>query len=320
MVLYLSEDDVKQIITMKDAVAVLEETFRQQGLGNIINHPRQRIRTPTSMLHYLAGALPHLGVMGYKAYTSYRGGLKFRVFLHDIETGELLSIMDGNYMGMMRTGAVSGVATKHMASPDVRRVGIYGAGWQARGQLLGVSAVRDVRKVSVYSRNTENRVSFCRDMEEKLGIEVVPVEVPEDAMKDAECVVTATSSFEPVFKSEWLCKGMHLNAIGGNFLFKREIDERTILSAGVIAVESIEQCRLEAGEFLPLIEKGRLRWSDLTELGDIVSGKVKGRHGDDDITLFKSVGIAIEDIAVASHIYKIASDSRIGRMLDLPSI
>lgn len=320
MVLYLGEDDVRQILTMEDAVTVLEETFRQQGLGNIINHPRQRIRTSTSMLHYLAGALPHLGVMGYKAYTSYRGGVKFRVFLHDIETGELLSIMDGNYMGMMRTGAVSGVATKHMAPSEMSRVGIYGAGWQARGQLLGVTAVRNVSRINVYSRNTENRVGFCRDMEEKLGIEVVPVEVPEEVMKDADCVITATSSFEPVFRSEWLRKGMHLNAIGGNFLFKREIDEKTIRSAGVIAVESVEQCRLEAGEFLPLVEKGRLQWSDLAELGDIVSGKVNGRRAEEDITLFKSVGIAVEDIAVAAHIYKIASGSGTGRMLDMPSI
>ncbi len=320
MVLFLGEDDVKQVLTMQDAVKVLEETFRQQGVGNIINHPRQRIRTSTSMLHYLAGALPHLGVMGYKAYTSYKGGLKFRVFLHDIETGELLSIMDGNYMGMMRTGAVSGVATKYMAGEDTARVGIYGAGWQARGQLLAVSAVRNVRKINVYSRNTEEREKFCGEMEKRLGIEVRPVEVPEDVMKDADCVITATSSLDPVFKGEWLREGMHINSIGGNFLFKREIDGRTVTSAKVIAVESVEQCRIEAGEFMPLIEKGRLQWSDLTELGDIVTGKVKGREGDQDITLFKSVGIAVEDLAVAAHIYKIATGAGIGRKLDVPSI
>lgn len=320
MVLFLGEDDVRQILTMKDSVKVLEETFRQQGLGNIINQPRQRIRTSGSMLHYLAGALPHLGVMGYKAYTSYRGGLKFRVFLHDLETGELLSIMDGNYMGMMRTGAVSGVATKYMAREDTSRVGIYGAGWQARGQLLGVASVRNVTGISVYSRNTEEREKFCGEMEKLLDIEVRPVEVPEDAMKEADCVITATSSFEPVFKGEWLREGMHINAIGGNFLFKREIDGRTVTSAGVIAVESVEQCRMEAGEFLPLIEKGRLQWSDLTELGDVVAGKVKGRESDRDITLFKSLGIAVEDIAVAAHIYKIATGAGIGRKLDIPSI
>lgn len=320
MVLFLGEDDVKQILTMKDAVNVLEETFRQQGLKNIINHPRHRIRTTNCMLHYLAGALPHLGVMGYKVYTSYKGGLKFRVFLHDIETGELLSIMDGNYMGMIRTGAVSAVATKYMAREDLNSIGIYGAGWQARGQLLGVCAVRNVRKINVYSRNTENREAFSGDMEKLLSVEVVPVEVPQDAIKDVGCVITSTSSFEPVFKGEWLSGGMHVNAIGGNFLFKREIDGRAVMRSDVIVVESVEQCRIEAGEFMPLVEKGRLHWSDLLELGEIVTGKAKGRESEDEITLFKSIGIAVEDIAVAAHIYKIATAGGIGRKLDIPSL
>ncbi len=319
MVLFLGEEDVRQILTMSDAVKVLEETFRQQGLGNIINQPRQRIRTDVSMLHYLAGALPHLGVMGYKAYTTSRTGVKFRVFLHDLETGELLSIMDGNYMGMMRTGAVSGVATKYMAREDMGRVGIYGAGWQARGQLLAAAAVRNVKKISVYSRNAAGREAFSKEMEKLLRITVTPVGTPEEAMRDADCVITSTTAFEPVFKGDWLRKGVHINAIGGNFLFKREIDEKTVRSADIIVVESLEQSRMEAGEFLPLIEKGTLRWSQLTELGDVVAGKVKGRATAEDITLFKSLGIAVEDIAVAAHVYKVAKGAGIGTKLDMPS-
>ena len=140
MVLFLNEENVKSILTMADAVKVLEDMFREQGEGNIINNPRQRVKTSKSMLHYLAGALPHLGVMGYKAYTTHKGGMKFRVFLHDIETGALLSIMEGNYMGMVRTGAVSGVASK-----------IYGprgheAGGYLRSGLAGEGAAcRNVR-------------------------------------------------------------------------------------------------------------------------------------------------------------------------------
>lgn len=319
MVLFLGEEDVRQILTMSDAIKVLEETFRQQGLGNIINQPRQRIRTEVSMLHYLAGALPHLGVMGYKAYTTSRTGVKFRVFLHDLETGELLSIMDGNYMGMMRTGAVSGVATKYMAREDMGRVGIYGAGWQARGQLLAAASVRNVKKISVYSRNAAGREAFSKEMEKLLRITVTPVGTPEEAMRDADCVITSTTAFEPVFKGDWLRKGMHINAIGGNFLFKREIDEKTVRSADIIVAESLEQSRMEAGEFLPLIEKGTLRWSQLIELGDVVAGKVKGRATDEDITLFKSLGIAVEDIAVAAHVYKVAKGAGIGTKLDMPS-
>lgn len=319
MVLFLNEEDVKSILTMADALKVLEEMFRQQGLGNIVNNPRQRVRTKKSMLHYLAGALPHLGVMGYKAYTTHKDGMKFRVFLHDIESGELLSIMEGNYMGMIRTGAVSGVATKFMAREDTHEVAIYGAGWQARGQLAAMCAVRDIKGIKVFSRNKEKRQEFANLMEEHLEIEVAPVNTPEDAAKDADCIITATTAYDPVFSSDWLKPGMHINAVGGNFLFKQEISERTVASAGKKVVESIEQCRIEAGEFLPLIEKGRLKWSDLTELGDVVSGKISGRDCSEEITLFKSVGVAVEDIAVAAHIYNIAKRAGVGTSLDIPS-
>src|SRR3990172_7939694 len=314
MVLFLGEEEVKQLLTMNDAVKVLEETFRQQGIGNIINHPRYRIRTEKSMLHYLAGAVPHMRVMGYKAYTSYKGGVKFRVFLHSIETGELISIMDGNFMGMIRTGATTGVATKYMAREDSSQVGIFGTGFQARGQLMGVAAVRRLKTVKAYSRNAEKRKSFCEEME------TIPAENSEEVIKNTDILVTSTTSVEPVFKGELIEKGVHINAIGGNFLFKREIDETVVRKSDIIVVESIQHSKIQAGEFLPPIEKGRLQWEQIHELGEVVVGKVKGRIKDEDITLFKSLGIAIEDIAVAAHIYKSARERSIGQELQLPSI
>ncbi len=320
MVLFLGEKDVEQVLSMDDAIRVLEETFKQQGSGNIINHPRLRIRTEKSMLHYLAGAAPHMKVMGYKAYTSYKGGVKFRVFLHSIETGELLSIMDGNFMGMIRTGAATGVATKYMSRADSDVVGIFGTGWQARGQLMGVVAVRKIGRIKAYSRNPNKRESFCKEMEEFLGIETVPAERPEDVIDEADIVITSTTSAEPVFKGDWLQEGVHINAIGGNFLFKREIDETAVKRSNIIVVESKEQSKIEAGELLPLIEKGRLQWEGIHELGEVVSGKIKGRKKDEDITLFKSLGIAIEDIAVAAHIYELAKAKGIGQKLEIPSI
>jgi ornithine cyclodeaminase/alanine dehydrogenase-like protein (mu-crystallin family) len=320
MVLFLGEEEVEQILSMDDAVRVLEETFRHQGLGNIINHPRLRIRTEKSMLHYLAGAVPHMKVMGYKAYTSYKGGVKFRIFLHNIETGELLSIMDGNFMGMIRTGAATGVATKYMSKANSDVVGIFGTGWQARGQLMGVASVRKVKVIKAYSRNAEKRKLFCDEMEKLLKIETIPVEKSQDVVDKADIIITSTTSVEPVFKGEWLQGGVHINAIGGNFLFKREIDETTVQRSNVIVVESKEQSKVEAGEFLPLIEKGRLQWNEIHEIGEVVAGKAKGRTKDEEITLFKSLGIAIEDIAVAAHIYEIAKARGVGQELPIPSI
>jgi len=318
-VLFLSEDDVKQVLTMPDAVRILEEMFRQDGLGGAINNPRQRVRTPSAMMHLLAGALPYLGVMGYKAYTTSKEGAKFRVFLHDVETGKLLAIIDANHLGMMRTGAATGVATKYMARGDASTVGIFGSGFQARGQLLGVAAVRELKRVFVYGRSVEKRKDFSRQMEETLGVPVSPVENAREAVAGVDCVITSTTAFEPVLHGAWLEKGVHVNAIGGNFLFKREIDEKAAMSARIIAVESREQSKIEAGELLPLVEKGRIQWRSLVELGEIVAGKAAGRISGEDITLFKSVGIAVEDLAVAEHVYKAALSAGLGRSLDMPA-
>lgn len=319
MVLYLQEDDVENMLDMSDTIRILEEAFAQQGQRNVINNPRQRVRTGSSMLHYLAAALPQHGVMGYKAYTSSKSGLTFRVFLHEIETGRLLSIMDGNYMGMVRTGAVSGLATKLMSRRESAVLGVFGTGWQSRGQIMAVCRVRNIKKIKVFGRNEERKAGFCEMMSEEVSGEIVPVKSPEDVLKDSDIIVTATTSSTPVFDGKLIEAGTHINAIGGNFLFKQEVDERTVRRSNIIAVESIEQCKIEAGELAPVVEKGRLQWDQLINLGDIVTGRENGRTSENDITLFKSVGIAMEDICVAKYLYDRALESGKGREIDIRS-
>ncbi|MGH7884785.1 MAG: ornithine cyclodeaminase family protein, partial [Thermodesulfobacteriota bacterium] len=282
-------------------------------------HSRNRLKNKNSMLHYMAASLLYEGFMGYKAYTSTKSGFRFRVFLHDIENGELLSIMDANFMGMIRTGAVSAVAAKYISKKNSKTVLIFGSGFQAEGQLLGINEVRDIKKIYVYSRNEENRQSFCDKMKDSLICDLIPVNSPEEVIGNADIIITSTTSKVPVFNGDIIESGVHINSIGNNFLFKNEIDESTIKKCSIIAVEDIDQSKIEAGEFLPLIDKGSLHWSDLVELKDIVSGKINSRKGDDDITLFKSIGIAAEDIAVASYIYKIAKENKIGKNIDVLS-
>ncbi len=320
MVLFLGEEEVKDLLTMKEALEVLENTFKEHGYGNVINEPRYRLRTGKSMLHYLAAAIPDLGVMGYKAYTSSREGLKFRVFLHDLNSGKLLSIMDANYMGMIRTGATTGVATKYLARGDSCVLGVFGTGYQAEGQIRAVCEVRDISKVKVYGRDKDRRVEFCKRISKLVDREVIPVDTPKEVVSGADIVVTATTSSLPVFDGRTLEEGTHLNAIGGNFLFKKEVDEITVKRSDVIVVESVEQCKMEAGELLPLVEKGVLRWENLIELGLIVAKRIEGRSSEDDITLFKSLGTAMEDIPIAYNIYKKAKEKSMGMMLDIPSI
>lgn len=317
MVLYLNESDVEELLAMADAIEALRDTFEKQGDGNTINNPRQRIKTGKSMLHYLAAALPHLGVMGYKAYTSSAAGLKFRVFLHDIESGDLLSVMDGNHMGMIRTGAVTGLATSFMARKGSAVLGVFGTGFQAKGQIRAVCEVRDIKKIIIYGRDRERRLKFCDQVADETDAEVIPAENPDEAVTGSDIIVTATTSSSPVFDGKKIRPGTHINAIGGNFLFKREIDDATVRSSRVIAVESVEQSKMEAGELVAVVDKGKLHWENVKELGYIVSGRDHGRFNKNDITLFKSVGIAIEDICIAWHLYNIAVNTNRGKRIGI---
>ena len=213
----------------------------------------------------------------------------------------------------MRTGAASGVATKYLARTDAHSVAIYGSGWQARSQLSAICEVRPINDVRVYSRKRENRDRFCREMSEELKIEGIRgVDRPELAAEGADVIATITTAREPVVAAEWLSPGVHINAAGGNSLLRREIDDETLRRAHLITVDSIEQARIEAGELVSAIEKGALSWERVRELRHVVNGEI-GRTSDKETTVFKSLGLAIEDVAAASVVYRHAIERGIGR-------
>lgn len=317
MALFLTEQDVNGLLTMEDALASVEEAFRQQGLGAAQNQPRRRLRPPKGMLHLMAAALPALGVMGYKAYSTTRAGAKFHVMLYSTNSGELLAVMQADRLGQMRTGAASGVATKYMANPDADTLGMIGAGWQAESQLLAVHAVRPLRQARVYSRNQERRDAFVRRMRDMAGVPVVATDSAEAAVRDASIVVTVTSARTPVLQGAWLADGAHLNAAGSNALTRAEIDEEAVRRAAFIATDSAEQARLEGGDLIGAIERNFIAWEQVRELGAVVDGSLRARSGHNDITLFKSHGIALEDIAVAHRIFDLARERGIGQEMAL---
>jgi alanine dehydrogenase len=258
-----------------------------------------------------------LGIYGMKTYTVSPKGARFLVMLYEAETGDLLAMMEADKLGQMRTGAASGIATKYMARKDADTVGIYGTGWQAESQLMAVCAVRKIKSIKAYSRKKEHREAFAQKMTVQLGVEVSAVETPEEAARNQAIIITITSGREPVLKGEWLAAGAHINAAGSNFLTKAEIDVETVRRSSVIAVDAIETAKVEAGDLLPSIERGLINWESLIELSRIVVGQEKGRTSDDDITLFKSHGIALEDISTALRVYNLARERGLGENLDL---
>ena len=255
--------------------------------------------------------------MGYKAYTTSKKGTNFHVALYDGKTGSQLALIQADYLGQVRTGAASGVATQYMARPDAQEVGLFGSGKQARTQLQAVCAVRKVRRVQVYSPNEERRRQFAQEMTDLCQCEIEPVPRPEMAAEDKDIVITATTSREPVLNGHWIAEGTHLNVIGSNFLGKAEVDAVTVRRCESIVVDSKDQARIEAGDFVAALEEGSIHWADIHELGQVIVGRYTGRAHSQDVTLFKSLGLALEDIAVAARVVAKAQAAGVGRVVDL---
>lgn len=315
MALFLREDEVSRVLRMDDVIAALEDAFRQHGLGKTVNRPRQRASTGSSVLHVMSAAIPSLAVMGLKAYTSAHDGTRFLGMLYSTETGELLAVMEANHLGQIRTGAASAVATKYLARADAGTVGIIGTGWQARSQLTALSKVRPVALVKCFSRDYQKRVAFAEEMIQELGSEVAVVDSPQEAVEDADILVTATTSREPVVLGAWLRPGVHINAIGSNWAAKQEVDAVVIQRSDRIVVDDLEQAMVEAGDLMNPIEQGLLEWEQVVELGQIVAGDAAGRSSPEQITLFESQGIALEDVATMKLAYDRARALGIGETL-----
>jgi alanine dehydrogenase len=318
MALVLREEDVRRVLTMPDAIRVLDLAFRQLAAGDAQTLPRNRVvlANGQGVLHMLPAAAPQLGVLGYKAYTAFRQGVRFVVMLSSSEDGRLLALVEADWLGQMRTGAASGVATSYMARPEANFVGLVGTGGQARTQLMAVCAVRSVKTVRAFGRDEERRRVFCQEMEALLGVEVRPVASAAEAVREAEIVITATTAREPVVMGAWLALGTHVNAMGSNWANRRELDDAAVERAAVVAADDPAQARIEAGDLVIPAAAGRFDFARVVPLAAIVAGEMPGRQAPDEITLFKSLGIGLEDIAVAKLVYEAARQQGLGEELD----
>jgi alanine dehydrogenase len=316
MAILLREADVEKLVTMDMAIETIEQAFRLQGEYKVENAPRRRYRLNKGMLHVMSASFPTLGIAGLKSYSSVSGTNRFHVMLYDAD-GVPVAIIQADKLGQMRTGAASGVATKCMARQQASRLGVFGTGWQARAQIEAVCAVRSIRSIVAYSRNSDNRLKFCREMTEATGINVNPADTPEEAAKEMDIIITATDSREPVLKGEWLSEGTHINAIGSNFLDRQEIDVETVRKSDCVIVDLREQAMLESGDLARAAEADAFFWEDARELGLVVVGEYPGREASSEITLFESQGIALEDVALAARIYELAVKEEMGERVVL---
>jgi ornithine cyclodeaminase/alanine dehydrogenase-like protein (mu-crystallin family) len=301
--IYLNEQHAAEFIDMPSAIAAVRDAFLAQARGEAVNIPRTRLEFGARRLNVMAGGGRAPDRYALKSY----GSATYHILLYSAEQG-LLAIMEANLLGQIRTGAASAVATQAMARTGAGTVGLIGAGRQARTQIHALHSVGRARAVAVFARNRAKQMAFCEQLSSELTLPVRAAGSAPEAVEGADIVVTATNSSTPVVMNEWLSPGTHVNVMGANAPSRRELDPQIVLRAALVVTDDIAQAKTEAGEFIDLAGAGQLDWNDLIPLHRIIA-EPGFRRDPDAITLFKSLGVGLEDLAIASLLYDRAAAS-----------
>jgi ornithine cyclodeaminase/alanine dehydrogenase-like protein (mu-crystallin family) len=286
--LHLTESDVRELLPMTEAVRMMRLAFEALGTGRAQNQPRRRLILSTgSVLHSMAGAFGNY--FGTKFYsTNPNFGAHFLFALYDARTATPLALMEANHLGQIRTGAASGYATDLLASPQATTLAIIGSGFQARTQVEAIRAVRPITHIRVWSRDPDKRRKFA----DETGAEAT--DTAEQAVRGAHIVATATNAKDPVIEDAWIAPGTHINAMGSNIANRRELPAELVRRA-LVAVDSLEQAHLEAGDLI-LADS----WNNVVELASLH----EPTYDPSRITIFKSIGLGVEDVAAGAYIYE----------------
>jgi alanine dehydrogenase len=298
--LYLTEQDVAELLTPAAAVEAIEACFRRMAAGSVENRPRYRLRLEEGALAVMAAADLELGYAGAKVYAGFREGARFVVLLFRADSPELVAVLEADKLGQLRTGAASGVAAKYLAAEGASSLGVIGCGWQAESQVAAIrAALPQLERVVVYCRTEERLRAFCEEHGAEAG---------ESHQDPAACdvVVTATTSPDPVLRGEWLRAGALVCAVGANDGRRRELDNVVLERAAFVCCDSVDDAKLESADLIEPISSGVLDWLEVHELQEVVAGEVAGRQSPADIVVFKSNGLAAWDIAVAAAVVELA--------------
>jgi ornithine cyclodeaminase len=324
--LILTHADVEQLLPMDECIGVMTDALAALARGQVHQPLRMMIRPPDAA--GLMGLMPayrsgERAAFGLKAICVFPGntarGLDAHqgaVMLLSAETGELLALLNASAVTAIRTAAVSAVATNAMARQDATDLAIVGAGVQARWHLAAMAAVRPIRRVRVASRDVEHARALAAEMGFHVLAPIDAVDSVERAVEGADIVVTATTAIEPVLRREWIAPGVHINAVGSSTPTAREIDTATIAAASLF-VDWRESTLNEAGDVLLAAREGAIGLEHIkAEIGEVLIGAKPSRTSDDEITLFKSVGLAVEDLAAAEHVYRKAKEFGVGTWVE----
>lgn len=315
----LDSSDVRELVSLEDVIDSVTQAYRQLGAGTATDVPRENVRVSglDGSFKSLPGASETAGAGGF----FYTGGFpgdaaSMTTLVYDPADGGLQAVIESDRLSWLRTGATSAVATDHCARPEAETLGLIGAGTYAESQLLGVAAVRDLDHVRVYSPTPDSREGFAERLSAHVDTTIEAVGSAKKAVGGADIVCTATTAGEAVFDGDSLAAGTHVNSIGSHYPEQREVDSQTVERARVV-VDTLGRARKEEGEVLLPIAEEQLRWTDIVELGAVVTGDAAGRTSDKEVTLFTSGGIGVEYLLVASEVSARAIEAGVGTEIDL---
>ncbi len=319
----LSRNDVTQVLNMHDTVEILGNAFADLANGNADMPQRTPIFAPehVGLALFMPAYLKGMGALGAKVVTVYKNNPeKFdmatvlgTIILLDEKNGAPIAIMDGGHLTAMRTGGVAGLASKIFAREDAKVHTLFGTGGMALTHAWAVDSVREIEKLNLYSIDPiEKREAFREVLGEVIDCEIVLADDPAQAVAESDIVTLITSAKDPIVNGDWFKPGTHINGVGSHAPGMRELDTKTVQISKVVC-DLVDACAAEAGDFIIPIEAGEWNWDQAHgSLGDVVAGKIPGRENDDEITLFKSVGLAIQDISTAYHVYNKAVEMGVG--------
>ena len=317
--LFLSDDDIAEILSMREAIDAVERAFGEYAKGSVMMPPRSTIMLEkySGSISFMPSYLEEANALATKIISIYprnpERGLPTTVawiVVNDPETGMMEAMLDGTYLTAVRTGAVSGVAARYLAPKDSKVAAVIGCGVQGRTQAWAIAETVELEELRIFDLSRRSMEDFAGEMGSKLGVEIVLSESGADAVKGADVVLAATTSKDPVVRREWLGERIHVSAVGSFYPDYRELDTATVREAKVV-VDSVEAIMEEAGDILIPIAEGAIAEDHIfAELGEIVLGRKEGRTPDDGLTVFKSVGLAIQDSSVASLVLRKYRESR----------
>ena len=318
MALLLLEDDVRRFLTMDAALDALEEAFASVARAEALNVPRHRGEHSGVTINMMGAISKTLDATGVKVYPLVRKdvtvGSTWQMLVYRNSTGELIGILEANALSQIRTGAASGVASKYLARPESRVMTLFGPGWQGRTQLEAIARVcPKLERVNVIGRSPARLAEFCEAMKGEVDAELITGVDPERAIREADIVTTITGAKEPLFDGRWLKPGIHINAAGSNYATKRELDAVAIQRSSRIVVDDLPLAKIESGDLI----HANVDWNRVETLADVVAGKAPRRTSDDEITLFESHGLALQDLAVAVRVLDLAEKAGAGIKLPI---